>query len=241
MMAAAAKFRDDIEGANTTTGSSTAYALTSYQSFDSLAHLDGALLGFTAHATSGNGPTLNVDGLGAKSINVANQVNVPPGFLISSTRYHVSYDNANNQFLIVPSYGKGTTSNDNPSAGFIGEYVESEVLLGAAVSLSSAANQDVTSISLTAGDWDVWGQIDTNPTGGTLSFTAGWISTTSATNPGGPNKGAVASNIMNFALAIPIGMRRYALASTTTVYLSGTCTFTGNCSMYGIICARRRR
>jgi hypothetical protein len=41
MMAAAAKFRDDIAGAITTGGTSTAYIISTYEVFDSLAHLDG--------------------------------------------------------------------------------------------------------------------------------------------------------------------------------------------------------
>ena len=47
MMAAAAKYRDDISGAIVTAGSSTAYTLSTYQLFDSLVHLDGAMVAFT--------------------------------------------------------------------------------------------------------------------------------------------------------------------------------------------------
>src|SRR5215467_3713071 len=68
MMAAAAKYRDDIAGAIVTAGTSTAYAVTSYQVFDTLAHLDGAMIAFTPHTTSGATVTLNVDGLGAKPL-----------------------------------------------------------------------------------------------------------------------------------------------------------------------------
>src|SRR6185312_8868999 len=39
MMAATAKYRDDIAGAIVTGGTSTAYTVSSYQVFDSLAHL----------------------------------------------------------------------------------------------------------------------------------------------------------------------------------------------------------
>src|SRR5262249_53354085 len=56
VMAAAAKYRDDIAGAIATGGTSTAYTLTSYQSFDTLAHMDGAMVAFTPHTTNG-GPT----------------------------------------------------------------------------------------------------------------------------------------------------------------------------------------
>jgi len=66
MMAAAAKYRDDIAGI-TTGGTATAYTVASNQGFDSLVSLDGKIIAFVPHATSGAGPvTLNVDGLGAR-------------------------------------------------------------------------------------------------------------------------------------------------------------------------------
>jgi hypothetical protein len=69
MMAAAAKYRDDVSGAIVTTGSFTAFAVASYQAFDTLAHMDGAMIAFTPHVTNTAGPvTLNVDGLGAKPL-----------------------------------------------------------------------------------------------------------------------------------------------------------------------------
>src|ERR1700681_3039018 len=62
MMAALAKYRDDIAGAIVTTGTSTAYAVTSYESYDTLAHLSGQMIAFVPHTTSGATVTLNVHG-----------------------------------------------------------------------------------------------------------------------------------------------------------------------------------
>src|SRR2546423_4221030 len=62
-MAAVAKWRDDISGTITTGGSSTAYTVISNSVFDTLAHMDGAMLAFVPHTTSGATVTLNVDGL----------------------------------------------------------------------------------------------------------------------------------------------------------------------------------
>jgi hypothetical protein len=53
MMAATAKYRDDIAGATVTTGTNTSYAVSSYQGFDTLAHLDGHVIAFTPHVTNG--------------------------------------------------------------------------------------------------------------------------------------------------------------------------------------------
>ena len=53
MMAATAKYRDDIAGAIVTGGDVDGYTVTSYQEFDSLAHLNGQMIAFTPHATNG--------------------------------------------------------------------------------------------------------------------------------------------------------------------------------------------
>src|SRR4029077_4886616 len=49
----------------------------------------------------------------------------------------------------------GTATNDNATAGNVGEYIESVIPAGAAIAITSATNTNLTSISLTAGDWDV--------------------------------------------------------------------------------------
>src|SRR4051812_29663251 len=66
MMARAAEWRDDISGTLTTGGTSSAYTITSNQVFDTLAHMNGALICFVPHVTNAADATLNADGLGAK-------------------------------------------------------------------------------------------------------------------------------------------------------------------------------
>src|ERR1700761_3758972 len=93
MMAATAKYRDDIAGAIVTTGTSTAYAVSSYQGFDTLAHLNGQMIAFTPHVTNGATVTLNVDVLGAKPLRTAPGVELPPGVIIQGTPYTALYNN----------------------------------------------------------------------------------------------------------------------------------------------------
>jgi hypothetical protein len=101
MMAAAAKFRDDISGSLATGGTSTAYTVSSNQTFDTLAHLDKAILTIVPHADSGAAPSLNVDGLGAKAINVISGVPVVTGALKAGTPYPVIYFNATTEFILI--------------------------------------------------------------------------------------------------------------------------------------------
>jgi hypothetical protein len=143
--------------------------------------------------------------------------------------------------------GKGTSTNDNISTGYLGEYVESDVPAASAVSVSNATATNITSISLTAGDWDVWGAVGTLPAGATTTSTElGWLSTTSATLPTDTNKGAYAALAISLGagagMTFPIGRRRLSLASTTTVYLSTYLAFAvSTMQAMGCIAARRVR
>ena len=100
MMAAAAKYRDDIAGAILTAGTSTAYTVVSYQVFDTLAHLDGQMIAFTPHATSGGTCTLNVDGLGGKPLRFSPGIELPSGTLAQGTPYVATYNNADGAFYL---------------------------------------------------------------------------------------------------------------------------------------------
>ena len=94
MMTAVAKFRDDIAGRITTGGTSTAYTVTSNQVFDTLAHMDGAMIGFVPHVSNGATVTLNVDALGAKPLRFAPGIELSAGTLILGTPYVATYNNS---------------------------------------------------------------------------------------------------------------------------------------------------
>lgn len=104
-MAAVAKYRDDIAGALLTSGTGTAYALTSYQGFDTLAHMDGAMVAFTPHATNGATVTLNVDGLGAKPLRSAPGTELLAGVLVQGTPYVATYSNADLAWYLHGFFG----------------------------------------------------------------------------------------------------------------------------------------
>jgi microcystin-dependent protein len=105
MMAATAKYRDDIAGAIVTTGTSTAYAVSSYQVFDSPAHLNGQMIAFTPHVTNGATVTLNVDGLGAKPLRTAPGTDLLAGMIIQGTPYVATYNNSDGAFYLQGFFG----------------------------------------------------------------------------------------------------------------------------------------
>lgn len=99
-MARTAEWRDDISGTITTGGTSTALTVTSNQVFDTLAHMNGAMIAFVPHTTNGATVTLNVDGLGAKPLRWGPSLECQGGMLIQGTPYVVTYNNSDAAFYL---------------------------------------------------------------------------------------------------------------------------------------------
>lgn len=144
-----------------------------------------------------------------------------------------------------------TATNDSASAGNLGQYIESVIGSGSAVSLTSTTPANLTSISLTAGDWDVDVVfVFTGNTTTTVTYLAGSISTTSATfdNTNGRRcadiyQGAAVFNSVPSSLAtLNIPPLRLSLSGTTTVYAVAQALFAiSTCTVFGILRARRVR
>lgn len=141
----------------------------------------------------------------------------------------------------------GVTTNSNAAAGSVGEYVSSNIGSDTPVALVSGTSKDVTSISLTAGDWDISGNIGLLPSGTTTTSAVGAaISTVSATVPAPPSSGGYSFLSLGSPAGAPnvlqAGRIRLSLAATTTVYLVAQASFAvSSCSAYGFIGARRVR
>lgn len=105
MMAATAKYRDDIAGAIVTGGTSTAYTVSSYEVFDTLAHMNGQMIAFTPHTTNAATVTLNVDSLGARPLRSAPGVELLAGTLIAGTAYTATYNNSDAIWYLHNFYG----------------------------------------------------------------------------------------------------------------------------------------
>jgi hypothetical protein len=133
-----------------------------------------------------------------------------------------------------------------PSSSVVGEVVSSLVASGSAVAITSATTINVASISLTAGDWIVSGNINFIGTAVTLAANANGragINVTSATLPSDGTEvctgGSYAAVSFNDGVTIP--PKRINISATTTVYLSATRgTWTGtSLTGFGYLYARR--
>lgn len=135
----------------------------------------------------------------------------------------------------------GRTNGAAPAAGFIGEQLTGNAVApGAAIATTTP--QNITSVSLTAGVWDVSG------VAGFIGWTTASqivasIGTTSATlgtlgNNRIDNTGGVVAGSISQCLTIP--SYRINLSSTTTVYLVGYIAYTaGSATTFGTIRATR--
>lgn len=145
----------------------------------------------------------------------------------------------------------GTTTNDDAADGSVGQVVSGNVLIASHVSLTTVVAANMSSISLTAGDWDVYASFVFDGGGTTVvKQVIGWISTSSASFPDSSlltnlnfnyPTGETAFNggaIVGFAAPI----YRVSVGSTTTVYASAYAEFTtSTCFVSGTLFARRRR
>ena len=116
-------------------------------------------------------------------------------------------------------------------------FVDSQVAQGNAVGLASGAAGDITSISLPAGVWDVWGSVGFN---GAVTSANAWINTSSASDPGAPNRGAYLKlAVESAAKCAPVGRTRLTLTQPSSVYLSADAISPGGVGAFGYLAAQK--
>lgn len=139
----------------------------------------------------------------------------------------------------------GTATNDSADAGNVGQYIDSAA--GATSIATTATWQDLTSISLTAGDWDVSGSWLFQVSSAALTNVEGGVSATAGNSATGlalgTNHARLRWTTSNEVTDASLGIHfRVSLASTTTYYLKVLATFgSGNPEGRGRIMARRVR
>lgn len=140
----------------------------------------------------------------------------------------------------------GITSGSAVGAGYVGEIISSTIAIGSAISLTTGTAKTITSITLSAGKWDIWGNNGFIAAAGTLpTILEGSISTTTNTQATSPNNGAYFRHQLTFTAAstniFPVGFITVNINTPTTYYLVGTATFTvSTLTVYGALFAERR-
>ncbi len=126
---------------------------------------------------------------------------------------------------------QGTNTNDNAAVGYVGEFISS----GAVANTNAAATtelDDLTSISLTAGDWDIEGAVRWDGNGATWTQCLIGISTTAGNSAVGmvnseneflESWASSSTTPIDKALIVP--RWRLSLSATTTVYLKRSANY----------------
>jgi hypothetical protein len=144
----------------------------------------------------------------------------------------------------------GTSTNDNATAGNVGEEITG-IQSTYTNFTTTATYQNITSVSLTAGDWDISAEGTLSVNSSTLTATANaiYVVATATAASTGSTEG---KNIVYIAQSAPTGSankisisvppHRVSIASTTSYYLNAQATFTaGNPQFVGSLRARRIR
>lgn len=146
----------------------------------------------------------------------------------------------------------GTTTNDNAAAGKVGEYTSSIVLAGSAVALANTGTPaDITTLPLTAGDWDLSGVCATQPAGSAIT-TAFVCNITTAANTlnnipsdGGAFAFSNATQGANTGESLTTDIARVSITASTTYHLVASVAYVVGTGQtvggYGKIRARRVR
>lgn len=140
----------------------------------------------------------------------------------------------------------GTTTNDNAASGYVGQFITANVASGSGVNVPNTTATNITSISLTAGDWLVWGNVGLIASAGTTSTVqVSWVNTTSASIPtdaaGGKNQQEYSAPAGS-STYLPTGLIRVSINTTTTVFLSCFAAIAvSTMSAHGVINAFRFR
>lgn len=181
---------------------------------------------------------------GNGSLAVQNNAQSSTAFSINTGTNTAAAVNFTASGLITPTSTigiKGTATNDNAQAGSIGEAPSAT---GSSTGLTSGTVANLTSISLTAGDWDVSAVVNFAPAASTVmsQIIAGTSTTSAALDSFGTYQLQQLAFPAGTAQYLAAPRRRLSISATTTIYCIGESTFTtstnsGVCTMY----ARRAR
>jgi hypothetical protein len=155
-MSSMAKWRDDNNGSIVTSGSSTAYTAVTSQIEGSLTA--GYTVAVQFHASNDSSATLNVDSLGGKPLQVVAGINLKGGEFRTGSIARFTYSSTGTGQWIAQGAEQtspGAIDGSNAFTGNVGEYQSTFVTTSAAVAVSTSAGVNVTSLALTAGDWEI--------------------------------------------------------------------------------------
>lgn len=241
MMAARAKARLDLGGALFSTGTANALVVTTNQVLSTPHLAAGTRLLVRASATNTTAAvTFAPDGLTPAPIKRGDGSALAVGDIQPGMPLDLIYNAASSEWRatnLAPAISPitGVTDGGDASAGRVGEYLTASGTSGAMI---TAVARNCGTLTLTAGDWDVWGWCNINPSVTMSNFAAG-ISLT--INSLGLAYCQVAGGTFFASSPAPI-MQRVNVTVGTNVYMTVYAQFaSGTCAATGTLYARRVR
>jgi hypothetical protein len=124
-------------------------------------------------------------------------------------------------------------------AGYVGEFMSASNVIGSPVTFTSGTPKNLQTITLSAGDWDIWGNMFV--TGTTIQSLQIGISQSTGTLPDESLQCYVDGLATSTAMGLFAPQQRLNVTSSTPVYLVATAAGTGTLNGGGGIYARRVR
>lgn len=138
----------------------------------------------------------------------------------------------------------GVDGSGSAGAGIVGEYRETAIAYASKVTVAGdGAGHDVATLALTAGDWDVQGNINMEGAGVTATALYGMIATNTINNPAtGLEVGGIITSNTTVTTGITIPRRRFLVTNNFTIHMClQSAATTGTLNAWGDVTARRVR
>ena len=150
-MASVAKWRDDNSGTLLTSGSSSAFTVTSNQT--STGFVDGDTIAVTFHAAANASATLNVDSVGAKQIQLIPGTNLSGFEIPAGTSHRLHYSSSSTAWIPQGAnlLGASSVSSNNISAGAVAYSKIQDVTAGTILGNGGSSAAPPAELTLGAG------------------------------------------------------------------------------------------
>jgi hypothetical protein len=211
----------------------------------------------TNKTISGSSNTLSNIAFASLATLTSGNIIVGNGSNVAASVALSGYGTITNAGVLTITKVQGTATNDNATAGDVGQYIIQSRVESSAASITTATSQNVTasSLDLAAGDWDIDAMICFFPAASTVVTNLfGSISTTSATLSAGDttavptsgqsrvNQAFPAGYVPGSEVTVPLPRTRASISGNTSYYLVARCNFSvSTMQVFGAIWARRVR
>jgi len=141
---------------------------------------------------------------------------------------------------LITAGRSGVTDGSNAAAGQIGEFI---TVSNTASPVTSGVWTSVAGLILTAGDWDVWGEMAFSPAAGALSSSVGAGQSTASNTAPNVNGGSISLGLTTSSMGVvtmAMPACRWNVTTSTTVWFVALVSFSGGTMSCSCVASARR-